>query len=278
MNKKNYTLNEQGSLHFGARNLLHKDRYKPESVWHQEWLLVTIVVACLVMDIASFYQLFSAFLYEEVFLRYCCIIAMLIAFTIAPVYLSYSLKKKKVGYNVENIAIIVPLASFIIGVVINFMLRIVTKDLAFPDLSMSAASAIGSGDALQSGSSSNATFYAVFFGVLPVITALGCFAAAYTLSDPLKKERQKLEKEQIDISENIAQTDAILAEYAADENHLGRLLNEDEASFNAALGMVQKQRDEYFDYVRQRINERLAEPAPISYAVDYNTKNNEEVS
>ncbi|MDR1464753.1 MAG: hypothetical protein LBJ11_05575 [Oscillospiraceae bacterium] len=271
--KQLYRIDKDGNLNFQPLDKLHRDKYKPDSVWNHTWVLMLIVIACMVADFASMSSLFAAFLYDNVFLRYICIIGMVLVMEVAPIYLSYSLKKRACGYNVETISIVIPLVAFVVGAVINIMLRIVTRNEAFPDLSNLTTSVIGGG-AVQTGDSSKPLYYAIFFAILPILTSLIAFAATYTMSNPLNHERKKLEKAHIDLIQHIDQLEAVLSEYDSDGNYLERMQTDDDAKYNAALSMIRSQRDEYFDYCRQRISEHLASPGATSYEVDYALKSN----
>ena len=275
MSKKLYKLDKQGNLEFNTRNHLHKLKYKSDSVWNQTWLLMVIIIACIIADCASFSSLFASFLYDNALLRSICIIGMIIAMEVGPIYFGYNLKKRACGYNVEKISIIVPLAAFIMGAAINIILRLATHSLVFQDLSNATTSIMGENVA-ESSDSQNSIIYAWFFGILPIVTSLVAFVATYSMSNPLKSELQKLEKTNIELTDQIDQLDAVLAEYDSDENYLERLMADDNAKFNAALLMIQKQRDEYFDYCRQRISEHLATPSATSYVVEHVVSNNYE--
>jgi len=273
-NKQLYRIDEDGNLNFRPLNKLHKDRYKPDSAWNRTWVLMAIVILCAIADFASFASLFAVILYDNVFLRYVCIIGMVLVMEISPVYLGYNLKKRSLGYNVETISILVPLVAFVVGAGINIMLRIVTRNEAFPDLSNMTTSVMGGGSVTESATSSKSIYYAIFFAILPILTSLIAFAATYTMSNPLQFERKKLEKAKLELTQHIDQMEATLQEYSADSNYLERILAEDDQKYNAALAMIRGQRDEYFDHARQRISQYLASPGATSYEVDYALKPN----
>ena len=272
--KKLYQVDDDGNLNFRPLDKLHQDKYKPDSVWNHTWVLLLIVILCMVADFASFSSLFAAFLYDNAFLRWICVIGMVLIFEVAPVYLSYNLKKRACGYNVETISIVIPLIAFVVGAIINIALRIATRNDAFPDLSNMTTSVIGGATVTKPANSSKPIIYAIFFAILPILTSLIAFAATYTMSNPLEWERKKLEKARIELTKHIDQMEAILQEYNSDNNYLERMLSEDERKYRAALLTIHGQRDEYFDYARQRISEFLASPGATSYEVAYDLKTN----
>jgi len=270
--KNTYTIGKDGNIDFRSLDRLHKARHKADSVWGRTWVLMLIILACVIADFASYSSLFAVILYDNVFLRYVCIVGMVMVMEISPVYLGYNMKKRACGYNVQTISIIIPLVAFIAGAVITIMLRIAMKDEAFPDLSSLTTSVIGSSAPAETGGSSKSTYLAIFFAVLPILTSLVAFAATYTMSNPLEGERKKLEKANIRLKQHIDQLSAIEAEYNADSDYLGRMLAEDDAKYNAALSMVRSQQYEYYDYCRQRISEFLKNPGATNYKVDYALK------
>ena len=270
--KQLYKVDEEGNLNFRPLDKLHKDKYKPDSVWNRTFVLMLIVILCMAADFASFSSLFAVFLYDNVVLRYIAIIGMVLVMEIAPVYLAYNLKKRACGYQVEMISIIIPLVAFAAGAVINIMLRIATRNDAFPDLSSMTTSVIGGGTATEPADASKPMIYAIFFAVLPILTSLVAYTATYTMSNPLNAERKKLEKANLELTQHIDQMEAVLSEYDTEGNYLERMLSEDEQKYNAALWTIHSQRDEYFDYCRQRISEFLASPGATSYEVEYALK------
>ena len=274
-NKKLYKVDQEGNLRFSKREQLHKSKNRPDSIWNSTWFMMVIIIACLTADFASFSSLFASFLYDNAFLRNVCIVAMILIFEVSPIYLGYNMKRRSCGYTVQKMSIIIPLFAILLGAAANIALRLATHSLVFPDLTNTATSVIGDGGA-QSGSSQNSLVYAWFFGSLPIITSLVAFAATYTISSPLKRECEKLQKENIELTDQIDQLDAILTEFGADENYLDRLLAADEAKYNAALLMIQRQRDEYCDYCRQKISEYLGSPSATSYTVGHAVANHVE--
>ena len=116
----------------------------------------------------------------------------------------------------------------------------------------------------------------VLFDCIVLATSLLAFGASYTISNPLKSELAKVSKQNIEITNQIDQLEAVIAEYESDQNHLDRLLSEDQAKFDASLSMIHKHRDEYCDYSRQKIAEHLGTAAGVSYAAERFIPNNSE--
>jgi len=262
-----YKVDKQGNLIF-TQNDLQRARYKTETFWYQPWILLAIMIACAIVDAANFSQLFDGFLLDSDFIRYVSIGAMIIAFEVAPVYFAFSLKKYAMGYNIEKWSILIPLAAFIMAIIVNVILRIVTKDLVFRDITI-GTSLLSNSVQTPVNPLPNALYYSIFFAALPLITACVSFAAAFSMANPLRDELKKLDIEKGLILEKIGQIKPIIEEYEADKGFLERLKENDDDKYSAALNMIEKKRDTYLDYVRQRINEHLSDPSDISHPVDY---------
>ena len=261
---------KHGNLIFPGDKKLKRMTDTPESLWHRTSVLIIILAACAVTDFFSFRQIFDAVLYDSPILRYCCIIGLLCAFEIAPVYLAHNIKKKSVGFNVGRLSIIVPLLILALAIAANIYLRVVTAPDAFPDLSNTSTSAIGGGTNNGPGVSHYAGALGLFMGLLPIITAAICFTATYSMTNPLLTAKRKLEKLRDELTTRCDQLEAALKETDEDD-YLNRLLADDEARYNAALGKIEQQRRTYYDHARMRINEYLANPAAIGYHVAYAT-------
>ena len=266
-------MDKDGNLNFNVRNRLHKDKYKSDSVWNNIWVLMLIIIACAIADFANFFSLFSALLYDNAFLRAVCIVAMILCMEVAPCYLGFNMKRRACGYNVETFSIIIPFIAFLLGVGINTVLRLSTHYIVHPDLTNVTTSIMG-GSVVEPNGSQHSLILAWFFSILPLITSLIVYAATYSMSDPLKAELKRLTKTNIDLTDQIDQIEAILAEYDSGEAYLNRLLTEDEAKFNTALAMIKKRRDEYCSFCRQKIAEHLGTAAAANYEAErYNPQN-----
>ena len=268
--KQLYRMDNDGNLTFQPLNKLHKDRYKPDSVLNYTCVLMLVLMTTIVTDFAGFSSLFSKLFYDSIVLRYISILGLILATDVSPAYLGYSLKKRACGYNVETITIIAPLVALVLGLTINAILRLASHEIAFPDLGNLNTSIID-GTAADT-TSSQSIFYAIFFSVLPIITSLVAFAATYSMSNPLNAERKKLEKANLDLTQHLDQLESIVAEYDAEGNYHDRMLTKDEQKYQAALAMITGQEHEYYDHVRQRISEFLANPSATSYEVKYATR------
>ena len=269
MNNKNlYILDNEGNLRFNKRGQLNQSKHKADSFWNSVYFLTLIIIACVAADYACFSSLFGALLYDSVMLRSICIIMMVMVFEVSPIYFAYNLKRRSCGYNVPKLSVVVALIAYTLSAVVNIILRLTTHALVFPDLVNLSTSVIGSSSATESGGLPNSIVYAWFFGILPIVASMVVYTATYTVSNPLLKEYEKVKKANIELTDEINQLEAILAEYDSDENYLERMLTDDQAKYSAALLMIRKQRDEYFDYCRQKISEHLGSPAATSYTVE----------
>jgi len=256
---------KQGLLVFPEQEQILQLKYHRESFWQSTAFLVLIMVIGGAMNIAAFNNLFSSFLYDSPMVRDLCIAGMVLAFDIAPVPMAFNLSKWHYGYRVSAFAIVVPLAGFLIAVAANMALRIVTADLAFPDLASAGTSIIGSGSTATTGTSTRTIIFAAFFGLLPVCVGLISFGIAFTSQHPLKRELKNLDRICLIATANRNEISTILAEYEADADFENRLLEEDSFLFQATLDQIHAQRDDFMAYTKLRISEHLGDPAATSY-------------
>ena len=133
--RKLYTVDEQGHIKFGLRPALARESGKPDSGWEHPVASIIIMCVCGVLDFIMFKQLFSSFLYDSVLVQMLSIIAMLIGFDLAPIYLGVVLKKQTQGFRVEKVVMGLFALAFMIAFICNLALRIAVRDLVLPDLS-----------------------------------------------------------------------------------------------------------------------------------------------
>ena len=259
LNKSLYQIDRQGHLKFPLRAALTKKRAQNDSGWEHPAASVAIMAVCAVLDFVMFKQLFSAFLYDSVVVQMLSIIAMLIGFDLASVYLGIVLKKRQQGLNSSIIVAVFLGVAFIIALAGNVALRIAVKDLVLPDLSAATTSIFGQ---IEETDTSNelALLYAIFASVMPVITSLVSFGVSFQSAGPLTKRMQRLQGEQVAIEDAIVEIEAILMEYESDPDHFTRLLEEDEQKYQNMLEMLHEKTVLYCDYVRERIKEHLGDP------------------
>lgn len=259
LNNNLYNIDNQGHLKFSLRTQLTEDYGKPDSKWEHGMASVIIMVVCGVLDFVMFQQLFSSFLYDSVLVQMLSIIAMLIGFDLAPIYLGIVLKKRNQGINSGMIVAVLLGAAFTIAFIGNIVLRLAVKDMVLPDFSSSVTSTFGEVTETDTGSDL-ALLYALFASAMPVITSLVSFGVSYMSSDPLKMRLKKLMRDQIEIEDDIVEIEALLMEYESDPDHFERLLAEDEENYNNTLELIHEKTLFYCDYVRERLKEHLGDP------------------
>lgn len=255
-----YKVTPDGQIRFEAPRQLHKTHFAPDSAWLRAGVLFVVVGLCALADFGSFSALFSAFLYDSPTLRYLAIFAMLMAFDVGTVYLGINLKRIRQGYRAERFICYLLLGAFLTAAIVNMMLRIKTKDLAFPLHADSSESVIWEGAQLGFNASDNALYYAIGFGLFPVITSLVSFTIAYMMTDFVKSEYRRMTAQRNLLLQEAQYVEATLEEYRADPDVFARLREHDRQKFEAATGMVEHKKQQYRHYVRERIKEYLGTP------------------
>lgn len=258
-NERLYKIDNQGHLKFPLRAEIVRNFGKADSVWEHPAASVFIMTVCGLLDFVMFRQLFSSFLYDSKVVQMFSIIAMLIGFDVAPIYLGHVLKNRRQGLNSSVIAAVFYGTAFMVAFIANIILRIAVKDMVLPDLSLTMTSILG-GTSETNTTNSLALIYALFASTMPVITSLVSFGVSFQSSNPLRKRVKKLREEQITIEDNIVEIEALLMEYEEDLDHFKRLLEEDEQKYQNMIEMLHEKTVFYCDYVRERLKEHLGNP------------------
>jgi len=263
MSKKLYTTNKQGELIFTETNS-RRHNYKSDSFFSSLPFQLFILLVCAVTDFASFNQMFSITLYDSQVTRWIAVLAMLIVFEIFPIVVANNQKKIKLGYDGCPWLTILLTIAFAAFVILNVYLRYTTRDTVFPNLDSYTRSMFGNGEITADTTNPNAFPLAIFFGLLPVFTSVVSFGCAYMLFNPLQKEKQNLEKSYALLTDEITRYSAIIKEYDEDADFQNRILEGDEAQYEAAQARIAGQASYLKNYTRERIKEHLATPAAIS--------------
>lgn len=263
MSKRNttlYQIDRQGHLRFSRRMDLIKEGEKGNMGWEHPAASILIMLVCGILDFVMFRQLFSAFLYDAKEVQMLSIIAMLIGFDLAPIYMGIVLKKRQQGLNAGVITAVLLGIAFVIAFIGNIALRIAVKDMILPDLSAMKTSVFG--EVTEADTTNDlALLYALFAGAMPVITSLVSFGVSFQTANPLKKRMRRLQEEQVMLEDEIVKMEALLMEYETDADHFARLLEEDEEKYRNMLEMLHEKALYYCDYVREKLKEYLGDPA-----------------
>jgi hypothetical protein len=264
MPKTLYTTNKQGELIFTETNSM-RHNYKSDSFFSSLPFQLLILIVCAVTDFASFNQMFSITLYDSQMMRWVSVLALLVIFEIIPIVAANNIKKRVTGYGgAPPILSAILILGFLCGVALNVYLRYATRDTVFPNLDSYTRSMFGNGDIMAEMTNPNALPLSLFFGLLPVFTSVVSFGCAYMLFNPLQKEKQDLEKDYSLLTDEANRYSAIIKEYDADANFNERILEGDNAQYEAARARIAGQANYLKNYTRQRIKEHLATPAAIS--------------
>ncbi len=258
---KLYIINEQGHLEFPLRRVLFDRATKSDSLWESPNMAAIIMATNMVLDSVLFYQPFSRILYDSPHALFLSILAMLIGFDLAPIYLGIVLKKRSQGLKSEMVLVVILVTAFTLAFVGNILLRIELRDQILPDYSDSGTSLMGI-EETNNTNSHLALLYAIFCGFLPVITSLVSFGISFLTSNPLKARYMKAKKEQILLEDCIVQLEATLLEYNSDsEKEVERLMEEDEKLYMNTKNILREQACYYADYTREKIKEHLGDAA-----------------
>lgn len=258
--KSLFYLGENKEIKFPIYDKIFKEKWKPDSIWLNEAVLVVIVLLCLIANLAAFNQLMSMISYDSPLLSFVAIIALLIGVDVGPVYLALQLKRKDQGYRGNNVIIGVLCTVIAIAIIANLVLRISTADDSFVNLASNVNSLVNTGQQVNaSNTNSHALAFATIFSVLLIITSGTSFAIAFTLTNVLAKDVKKMEMAYNETMNDIAGLKAILEEYRINEDYQEHLLSDDHQKYIAVSEMINVMKEEYRHYVIERIIEFLGD-------------------
>lgn len=236
-----------GKIFFPLRSNLNRKSGKADSIWYHQFTSVLIMFFCLALDLVLLYQLFSVILYDSPIIRFFSIAVLGLGMDVAPIYLGIELKKKTQKLPNTILPIFILAFAFILSLAVNFMLRLVFRNVALPQLTENVEETF-------------AYAFAIAAGCFPIVSSAVSFAVSYALADPLRTKMLKLKKEQIDLEEAIVEIEAILTDYEMDENLEDRMAQMEEEYFIKQKEMIIYKGMNHSQYVRERLKILLQDP------------------
>ena len=260
-NESLWVMRRDGNLGFTTRSKVTQLRSRPDTMWNHPVMLILVITACTIVDLLNFKQVFDAFIFDSLMGRIVGILAFLIAFDFIPIWVGLNLKKKTQGYKVNTVVIKIMMGAFVLAFVVNFALRIATREMVLPEGSIFSGAIDGEVVVEESeGNQMLVYVYAVLTSIVPLITSLASGGISFLMSNPLYKEMMDLEKQRNLLLSDIESVNATLAEYDADQEYFKRMLKYDAEKYAAAQEMIIRHQQYLKDYVREQLAEHLADP------------------
>lgn len=275
-NENLWVIRRDGNLGFTTRSKITRLRSRPDTMWNHPLMLIVIIATCGLVDLLNFKQVFDAFIFDSLIARIVGILAFLIAFDFIPIWAGLNLKKKNQGYKVNTAVIKIMTCAFILAFVVNFALRIATREMVLPEGGVFSGEINGdvTTPALQGGNHMLVYVYAVLTSIVPLITSLASGGISFLMSNPLHKEMMDIEKRKNLLLSDIESVNATLEEYDADKAFFERMLKDDAEKYAAARIMVTRHQQYLKDYVRERLAEHLADPTSTTVLTANNAPEN----
>lgn len=256
---KLYKLNAKGEIIDVSRKNVEM-RFKPDSLFYMPGVSAFVILVCVLVDLANFYTLFATISSDSPLQIVMQVAGLLFGFDIVMLYCGIEFRKYKQGLNHHLWVIILGLVAFGFAVFINTVLRIRTVDLMAGSSTSTAFS-----ETVQTQDSDPIAIAQMLFGIMiPFVTSIGTFFISYVTYNPLLKKQQKLAEQIAYTRDCIRRYNAILDDYAAQENALKMLSEEDEMQYHAMLQYYIAKAYSYYDYVVMELKEKLADPAENS--------------
>lgn len=176
------SMNPDGELLQEDLHRFTKDKYKPDSPFLMGVVSYSIMILCIVIDIAFFRALFVRISYDEPLMIILEVAGLVFAADVVAAYAGILAKKLYQGLSRERFNLYLLLAVPILALIVNGVLRISTMSLSSVDGNIDPASIA-------------LTIIAI---VTPIFTSVGNFAISFQNYNPLKK---KMYKEELAIDE-----------------------------------------------------------------------------
>lgn len=261
------TLEKNGEFSYNGLNSYIKSKYKADSPFEYSFVPYIIMLFCCTVDLMVFLNMIKMLSYEAPLILATQTCALLFAFDVVPIYLGTHLKKIKLGLTKDKLVLWCAIVVCILGVAVNTSLRIMTMDIMAPDLSDNPTSYYNNHPVESTTTESEdeeenmtAISIAVMGICVPIITSLGSFFVSYSIADPLKNRKRRLEKALSEKSDEIRRLNALLFEYESYEDFAEHLKENDHGKFEEMKKMDKALVVEYCEYVRQRLKEYLGDP------------------
>lgn len=265
--KELLTLEKNGEFSYNGLNSYIKSKYKADSPFEYSFVPYLIMLFCGTVDLMVFLNMFKMISYESELMLAIQTGALLFAFGVVPLYLGTHLKKIKLGLTKDKLVLWCAITVCILGVAMNTSLRIMTMDIMAPDLSDNPTGYYNNYPAENTTTDNEdeeekitAVCTVVIGTIVPIITSLGSLFVSYSIADPLKNRKRRLEKALSEKSDEIRRLNALLFEYESYEVFAEHLKENDHGKFEEMKKMDKALVVEYIEYDRQRLKEYLGNP------------------
>ena len=248
---RDWTFKNDGSTEFLTMEGVLRSRHKAEnSISLKKILLIGAIVCCSLIDIIIIYQLFTPLIDGNILYRIIASSGLFIGFDVAPVILGSDIKRAKSGYRIHKIVSALMIVAFAIALIVNLDLRMATKDSAVDNATSENLMVDYDEEEKPAESDPVTEAMARTLALFPIITSLVSFGASFSLSDPMRKELNEMEKEIERLEQDINHTKSVLEEFN-DEFTLDELMKKDKELLDEAINNSLVTGKTYFDYVRE---------------------------
>lgn len=239
-----------------------KKKYKPDTVFDKSFVPYLIMFLCAAIDITFFIDLFKWISYESVFIVAMEVAGMVFAFDVVPIYCGIQFRRVKQKISKDSFLLWLAIGVFVIASITNIILRVISMKVISGDAS--ATSFFGTAVETNNDVSPETVALTIFASVVPFLTSIGSFLISYMCYSPLKIKKRNLEELLSEKSDEIRRVEAYIAEYDADLAFAEHLREDDYKKYLEMKNAHRAKIVTYCTYVRQRLQEHLADPTAIN--------------
>lgn len=261
-NSNLWNVSDRGDI---LRNDLHSDtekKYKADLALDKSIVPYLVMILCATIDLVFFISLAQIISYDNLLMSIFEVAAFMFAFDVVPIYLGFQYKRVKMKVTNDKGILLAAVTVFVLGVILNIVLRVLTIHDLSPGQAVETASMYGRiAENTADSSVSNMDLAGAILGmVCPIITSVGSFYISYISYHPWKIKVRSLEERISDKKDALRRYEALLQEAKADENFEMNIKDDDERKYEEMKKYQKAKVLGYCDYVRQRLKEHIGDP------------------
>ncbi len=264
LHKKNelYYL-EQGSLVFTLNLRLKKLEMSWRAMLRQFFvnpLILGLNLVFMVVDALNFWNLYHAVANDNIWLEAGLVVFSVILLDFTGLILGHALKKKKQGYKVEVLPLMMGCLAFVIAMFINFTYRFVfAKKLFPPTLYTTYVNNHPQFHALDASG-----WIALNYSLIPLAVLFFTFMLTYLFANPLLEEL-RLERDKLElIKSERSQFEAVLNFYA-NARYKQNLQVYDDTQYAYVREFVRIQAEIFRNEIREEMKLKMKSPEKIGW-------------
>ena len=254
MNKKrpeNYGKRLSGSVRFSPRSFLEKPR-----------IAYSIILVLAITDAVNFINLFSLKLQDSYVAIAIITVAFLCVYDLIPLWLGAQYSKRCAGYRTNDPLMLSMCGVVLIGIILNVILRIGTKDILVPPDEI-----VGPDGIIQYVPDKLALIVSIAFAFVSIATSATSGYISYCVSFPLSEDIIAVETRKKQLEDEMIGIRMIIKEYEAEppKDFVARMNYEDESQLRAKINSAKYAAFHANDWFHHLLMAHLGRPEALNF-------------